>query len=162
MAGPHVAGVVALMRSADPNIDVDTIKEILMITARDEGPSGEDNAYGWGTIDAYEAVVNLVPGSVLPQGIAGETFLLASRPNPFAHETTLRFRMSAGGPANLAIYGPSGRLVRTILSGPLPAGEHTAIWDGRDESDRPVPAGIYFCGLKTKVFAEQRKMLLLK
>ncbi len=48
MAGPHVAGVVALMRQANPNLDVDTIKQILMDTARDEGTAGEDNTYGWG------------------------------------------------------------------------------------------------------------------
>ena len=35
MAGPHVAGVVALMRQANPDIDVTTIKEILMETAID-------------------------------------------------------------------------------------------------------------------------------
>jgi len=58
MATPHVAGVVALMREAAPNIDVDTIKQILMATAHDFGASGEDNAYGWGFIDAYEAVLS--------------------------------------------------------------------------------------------------------
>lgn len=57
MAGPHVAGVVALMRQANPNADVQTIKSVLMQTARDLGTSGEDNDYGWGIIDAYEAVL---------------------------------------------------------------------------------------------------------
>ena len=57
MAAPHVAGVVALMRQASPNIEVETIKQILMSTARDLGAVGEDNNYGWGFIDAYEAVV---------------------------------------------------------------------------------------------------------
>jgi hypothetical protein len=60
MAGPHVAGVVALMRQADPDADVHTIKEILMSTARDLGRiTGEDNTYGWGVIDAYAAVLAL-------------------------------------------------------------------------------------------------------
>lgn len=62
MAGPHVAGVVALMRQANPDIDVDTIKEILMSTARDLGPSGNENTYGWGVIDAYAAVVQVMSG----------------------------------------------------------------------------------------------------
>lgn len=57
MAGPHVAGVVALMRQANPNADVTTIKTVLMNTARDEGSAGEDNTYGWGVIDAYAAVL---------------------------------------------------------------------------------------------------------
>ncbi len=56
MAGPHVSGVMALMRQANPNIDVVTMKNIVMSTARDLGTAGEDNTYGWGVIDAYAAV----------------------------------------------------------------------------------------------------------
>ncbi len=56
MAGPHVAGVVALMRSANPNLEVDLIKQILMDTAVDEGATGEDNTFGWGVVNARLAV----------------------------------------------------------------------------------------------------------
>lgn len=62
MAGPHVAGVAALMRQANPNADVQAIKEILIDTARDLGPAGEDNTYGWGIIDALQAVIAAHPG----------------------------------------------------------------------------------------------------
>jgi subtilisin family serine protease len=66
MAGPHVAGVVALMRQANPNADVETIKNILMNTARDLGTAGEDNNYGWGIIDAYEAVMAVYSPDTIP------------------------------------------------------------------------------------------------
>ena len=56
MASPHVNGVVALMRQANPDISVQDIKQIIYETAYDLGPTGEDNSYGWGMIDAYEAV----------------------------------------------------------------------------------------------------------
>jgi subtilisin family serine protease len=62
MAGPHVAGVVALMRSANPNVDVITIKQVLMETANDLGTVGEDNTYGHGFLDAYEAVLYVMGG----------------------------------------------------------------------------------------------------
>ena len=62
MAGPHVAGVVALMRSANPNVDVSTIKQVLMDTAVDYGSAGEDNDYGHGLIDAYAAVQAVMSG----------------------------------------------------------------------------------------------------
>jgi subtilisin family serine protease len=58
MASPHVTGTVALIRQANPNLDVDAIKEILMLTAHDlplNSPNGEDNIYGHGIIDAYQA-----------------------------------------------------------------------------------------------------------
>jgi subtilisin family serine protease len=57
MAGPHVAGIVALIRQANPGLDVDAVKTILMQTARDEGITGEDNTYGWGFVDAQAAVL---------------------------------------------------------------------------------------------------------
>lgn len=57
MAGPHCAGVVALMRQANPDLDPDTVKEILMETARrPDSQVTENNSYGWGFIDAYAAV----------------------------------------------------------------------------------------------------------
>ena len=59
---PHVAGVVALIRQANPSLDVETIKTILMETARDEGAAGEDNNYGWGFIDAQAAVIAATVG----------------------------------------------------------------------------------------------------
>ncbi|MCD4690850.1 S8 family serine peptidase [bacterium] len=62
MAGPHVAGVVALMCAANPNLDVQTIKQVLMDTAIDKGVAGDDNTYGHGFLDAYEAVMAVLSG----------------------------------------------------------------------------------------------------
>ncbi len=58
MSSPHVTGAVAVMRQANPDLDADTIKEILMATAHDlpfDNPDGEDNTFGHGIIDLYEA-----------------------------------------------------------------------------------------------------------
>jgi subtilisin family serine protease len=55
MATPHIAGVVALLRSVNPEIGVNQIKQIIYDTAMDLGDAGEDNSYGWGLVDAYEA-----------------------------------------------------------------------------------------------------------
>jgi len=57
MASPHVNGVVALIRQANPNLTVQQVKQIIYETAYDLGSPGEDNSYGWGMIDAYEAVL---------------------------------------------------------------------------------------------------------
>jgi len=62
MAGPHVAGVVALMYDANPNLDVETAKQILMDTCVDLGAAGEDNTYGHGIVDAYQAVLAVMNG----------------------------------------------------------------------------------------------------
>lgn len=68
MAGPHVAGIVGLMRSANPDVEVREIKSIIMRTARDEGTTGEDNTYGHGFVDAYEAVLQVIQGYGRIQG----------------------------------------------------------------------------------------------
>ena len=66
MAGPHVAGVVALLWSAQPALigDIDRTTQILRDTARPysgerEGCFGDatpNAAYGYGVVDAYAAV----------------------------------------------------------------------------------------------------------
>ncbi|MBU0638958.1 MAG: S8 family serine peptidase [Planctomycetes bacterium] len=57
MATPHVAGAIALILEADPNLDHFGVKQILMDTAVDYGVPGFDNEWGMGRVDAYEAVV---------------------------------------------------------------------------------------------------------
>ena len=56
MASPHVNGVAVLMREACPDLTPDEVKQIMYETATDLGTPGEDNSYGWGIVDAYEAV----------------------------------------------------------------------------------------------------------
>ncbi len=56
MASPHVNGVIALVRQANPDLPTDQVKQIIYDTAFDLGDPEEDNDYGWGMVDAFEAV----------------------------------------------------------------------------------------------------------
>jgi bacillopeptidase F len=56
MSAPHICGAVALLRQANPELGVEEIKQIMFDTAFDLGDPGEDNTYGWGMLDCYEAV----------------------------------------------------------------------------------------------------------
>ena len=58
MASPHTAGAVALILEANPSLSVSEVESLLMSTAKDLGKSGPDYTYGYGRIDAYEAVAN--------------------------------------------------------------------------------------------------------
>ncbi|HUP01595.1 MAG TPA: S8 family serine peptidase [Gemmatimonadota bacterium] len=58
-ATPMVAGVLALMRSKDPLISPEEAKTILIQTARDLGPPGDDNAFGHGLVDAAAALARV-------------------------------------------------------------------------------------------------------
>ena len=54
-ATAHAAGVAALLLSVNPNLTPEDICRILKLTSIDNGPTGHDNRYGAGTVDAYEA-----------------------------------------------------------------------------------------------------------
>ncbi|UCD18047.1 MAG: S8 family serine peptidase, partial [Candidatus Zixiibacteriota bacterium] len=66
MSCPHVTGVAALIRDANPNLTPDEVKQIIYETAYDLGTPGEDNDYGWGMVDAYEAVMLAMVPDTLP------------------------------------------------------------------------------------------------
>ena len=59
MATPHIAGIVALMRQANPNLSSEQIRQILIDTAVEtpaDNITGDDNTYGHGIANAYAAV----------------------------------------------------------------------------------------------------------
>lgn len=59
-ACPQVAGVAALMLSANPQLTENQVRTILQETARDLGTRGWDTTYGYGLVDAYSAVKNAI------------------------------------------------------------------------------------------------------
>ena len=83
MATPHVAGAVALMLEANPNLDHFQVKEILQQTAVDLGSPGMDNDFGAGRVDALEAVLLALematpcPWDLDDSGTVGSSDLLA-------------------------------------------------------------------------------------
>jgi hypothetical protein len=58
-ATPMVSGVVALMRAKDPTITPEEAKTILIETAMDLGPGGDDNTFGHGLVDAAAALARV-------------------------------------------------------------------------------------------------------
>lgn len=89
-------------------------------------------------------------------------FDLALYPNPFNATTKIAFELTASAEVDLAIIAVSGRVVRHVAQCRLPAGPQEFTWDGRDDSDRSVASGIYFCRLKANGQSDSRKLVLLK
>jgi hypothetical protein len=84
---------------------------------------------------------------VLDEAVPASSALHANAPNPFGAATTFRFDVASPGPATVRVYAASGRLVRTLLAAPLPAGRFLAGWDGRDDRGAQAPSGVYFVRL---------------
>ncbi|WP_425464005.1 S8 family serine peptidase [Oceanobacillus piezotolerans] len=72
MATPALAGVVALLESANSNLNVDDIEEILLSTAvaRTDRtfPESPNHGYGHGLVDAFAAVSTVASGMGTVQG----------------------------------------------------------------------------------------------
>ncbi len=60
-ACPQVAGVAALMLSANPDLTETQVRTSLQNTARDLGASGFDNTYGYGLVNASAALNAILP-----------------------------------------------------------------------------------------------------
>jgi hypothetical protein len=88
--------------------------------------------------------------------------LLQNRPNPFNPSTRIVFELPAPASLSLRVFDLQGRLVRTLVSGPLPGGIHEVTWGGRDDAGRPVSSGVYYYRLEHPDRVETRKMILLR
>jgi C1A family cysteine protease len=102
------------------------------------------------------------PGGPAPPQPRAGLQLQAPWPNPFNPSTTLSFRVPRGGPVALHVFDLQGRRLRTLLDGPVSAGEHRVRWDGRDGAGHPLPAGVYVARLDDGWQWRTRRLVLLK
>jgi type VII secretion-associated serine protease mycosin len=61
LAAPMVAGEAALIRAKFPTLDATNVVNRIIVTARDAGPAGRDDEYGFGIIDPVAALTTNVP-----------------------------------------------------------------------------------------------------
>jgi len=100
-----------------------------------------------GSADGPREVFGSTPnaGGSVGTGLTSGLLLRMDGPNPLRSGETARFQLRLGEPTNVTVgvFDPSGRLVRSILSRPLGAGEHALSWDGQDRSGRSVSSGLF-------------------
>jgi hypothetical protein len=127
------------------------------------GSDGADTREGW-YIDDVEvhSWPNVSALDEDPARARQPARLAASVPNPCATEARIAFSLPERAVVRLGVYDTQGRLVRTLASGPLPAGPHVVQWDGRDALGRTLGSGIYFYRLESGAAAQTRKLTLLR
>jgi len=107
---------------------------------------------------SFAKVPVATPPAVIADGIAlGQNY-----PNPFNPTTRIDFTLQTAQNVRLQVFDVAGRRVVTLLQGPLPAGEHFVIWDGRSESGGRVASGSYRYVLEGPDGRLIRSMTLLK
>jgi len=100
---------------------------------------------------------------------------LQIHPNPFRQMTEIKIQMqdvrynpstllgTGTQDISLKIYDVSGRIVKVFnLTSDLLLPASVISWDGTDQLDRPVPAGVYFVRLTTPGQTYTEKVILLK
>ena len=91
-----------------------------------------------------------------PASTATATAFVASAPNPFAGATTVAFTLAQHSNVALGVFDMQGRVVATLVAGPMDAGLHQASWDASQQ-----PAGLYWCRLTAGGVARSRRLVCL-
>ena len=122
MAGPHTAGAVALIISANPSLagQVETIENILeetavrkttdQICANLSGDNIPNHTYGYGRIDVLAAVNKALSLNVIPEPDA--ELEVVTSPNPFWNELKLEFK-NKKGEARFELFDSLGKHIGT-------------------------------------------------
>ena len=90
------------------------------------------------------------------------SYLDANYPNPFNASTTLSFGVKEAGAVRLSVYNGRGRLVKTLVNDTKAPGQYQIVWDGKDEYNNAVAAGLYLIRMESDGFIQTRKALLIK
>jgi subtilisin family serine protease len=179
MAGPHVAGLVALLVTANPDYrgDVDALEYFIhssavpMTTATQDcgGVSGltvPNNTYGYGRIDALAAHLLISDYTVAtpdPAAVPAALRLLPNTPNPFNPLTVIWYELPRPALVKLTVHDLNGRVIRSLEQDAFKVtGRHEITWDGRDEKNREVPSGVYISRLSADGVHRTGRMTLVR
>jgi parallel beta-helix repeat protein len=90
------------------------------------------------------------------------TYELKNKPNPFKNRTIIYYSLTKSGIISLKVYDQTGRLVKILENGIKRAGNYTVSWDGCNNANQKVPAGVYFAILKSGDFTSIKKIILVR
>jgi thermitase len=134
-SAPLVAGVAALVLSANPSLSGQQVQNILCQSADDLGLTGRDTSYGWGRVNAARAVAAASTGAdTTPPGVG-----IVSPASGATVQGTTAVSVSATdnvGVASVAFYIDGGLQTTTTIS------PYTYSWNTRN-----WPNGVHTIGV---------------
>lgn len=106
-------------------------------------------------------ISNIILDAVFNENIQHHNLILRNYPNPFNPSTIIHYELPSAESIQIIIYDILGRRVRNLVDRHETEGVHQEFWDGRNDHNRSVSAGIYLCQLLTKNNSIVHKMILL-
>ncbi|MBD3374040.1 hypothetical protein GF406_03305 [candidate division KSB1 bacterium] len=107
-------------------------------------------------------LVHTHPTRVNEKSAIHEYALYQNYPNPFNPTTVIRFVIPNAGYVSLDIYNSTGQRVRSLVHRKLSGGEHSFVWDSRDDQGILLPTGVYSYQLCTQSFKESKMLIYIK
>ena len=112
------------------------------------------------------ASVTIQPGSgdqiAADHALPVRVTLAQNHPNPFNPRTSIEFGLPSASHVQLVVFDTLGRRVRTLVDAHRPAGNHSVLWDGRDQRGARVATGIYLYRLRGAGSEITKRMILMK
>jgi hypothetical protein len=130
---------------------------------------GQDNAsskdQNWG--EALMRTFTVIDGNALGISETGEmvpcSYALSSPiPNPWRSGVNISYAIPKTKKMSLKVYNCLGQLVKTFVSGVVEPGFYQIYWNGRDDLNRKLSAGVYFYRLSTDDYISTKKMVMVK
>ncbi|HAY32607.1 MAG TPA: S8 family serine peptidase [Ignavibacteria bacterium] len=140
LACPMVAGVCAIMLSANPLLTPDDVKQILLSSSERNGQP--DNLTGWGVVNALSAVNAAIEFN---NAVPGDFTLDQNFPNPFNPSTTINIHLKKDATLSVIVHDITGRQSAVIENNKFySAGNHSLRYNPELNG---LQSGVYFYSL---------------
>lgn len=83
----------------------------------------------------------------------------SAAPNPFHDRSIIQFGLASALPVQLEISDRFGRRIKMLVHQSFSAGDHHAVWDGKDRQGRSAAAGAYFMILRAGDAVRKEKLI---
>ncbi len=83
-------------------------------------------------------------------------------PNPTKRRTVINFGLAEPGRLNMRIYNAAGQIIRNLLNTELTQGDHSIVWDARDDRGRELSSGTYILRTELNGQVTQKAIILVK
>jgi hypothetical protein len=103
-----------------------------------------------------------VEGKEAPYILPTSYALFGARPNPTSEGASFEYQLPTSKHASLVVYNVAGQVVRTLVNTEVPAGYHTARWDGRDEKGGQVASGVYLVRFEAGGHQQMKRAVIVR